>query len=213
MEKIYRGNVEYNKHKRRTSVVLCILLLITMLGTASVFVALKQWAIVVSFAIFLIVPLTLFPAAINNYPTDGRPIVTITDKEVKVIKDVAKIKDIQKVKIIIDLPKCSTDSENLEMLKEYKSLRPSEEWYGSFDLVVNVLGGKKRVLYSHIDGCIDALKTLIELGVKNYEITYSVKKLTENSDYDFLKELSDEKQVKHREMQQMSEKQKRKQLI
>ena len=138
--------------------------------------------------------------------------VTAVNKEDMIIygKFGNKIKDIVRVKCIIDLPYSKIDSENHKLLNEMKIAKPEDIYYGSFDVVTRDEKGKVKIVYSHIDGVIGALESAIEAGVKHYKLTYSIKKLSAESEFDFKGHLAKERE---KEFQMASKKSKTKHLI
>ena len=48
------------------------------------------------------------------------------------------------------------------------------------------------MLYTHIDHVVDGMLTLIKLGIKNYEVSFSLRKNKVVSEYDFRKDVLDE---------------------
>ncbi len=189
MEKKFYANIEYNKRKKSGGITLSMLLVVMMLLTISTFVATKQYTFIAFFAALLLLPAFLIPRIIKNYPTDGRAIIVIKDKEVIMDGTTTKLKDITLIRVTIELPASKLDSENNALLEEMKSQKPNAEFFGNLDLVVKDLKGEKRVLYSHIDNVMQALETLLELGVKHYEILYSVKKKSVKCEYDVKKDI------------------------
>ena len=210
MEKKFYANIEYNKRKKSGGITLSMLLVVMMLLTISTFVATKQYTFIAFFAALLLLPAFLIPRIIKNYPTDGRAIVVIKDKEVVMDGTTTKLKDITLIRVTIELPASKLDSENNALLEEMKSQKPNAEFFGNLDLVVKDLKGEKRVLYSHIDNVMQALETLLELGVKHYEILYSVKKKSVKCEYDVKKDIVIQKE---KSLTSTSTKDRKKQLL
>ncbi len=210
MEKKYYPNLEYNKSKRRTGLIMSILLFILMAGPTSVFVATKQYEFAWFFGIFLIFPIFLIPSIIKNYPIKNEPSVIIKDKEIYIDKVNAKYKDVTLINVTIELPSSKLDSENNALLEKVKSEKPENVYFGNLDIVWKDAKGKKRVLYSHIENVIDALETLLSLGLKHYKITYSIKKKSVTCEYDIRKQFALEKE---KTLQSTSVKNRRKQLL
>lgn len=210
MKKEFYVNLDYNRAKRRNSILLSCLLAIFLLGTVSLFVLQKDYMFIAFFALFLAVPIIAIPSTFKNYPLTTDPFVTITDKEITIGNESVKIKDIVRVKCIIDLPYSKIDSENHKLLNEMKIAKPEDIYYGSFDVVTRDEKGKVKIVYSHIDGVIGALESAIEAGVKHYKLTYSIKKLSAESEFDFKGHLAKERE---KEFQMASKKSKTKHLI
>ena len=210
MNKTYKSNLLYNSTKKRNGIILCILLFLSIGGMMSVFIVKNNMDFVLMTGAFILFPIILFPSIFQMYPTDGRTILTITDKDVTIGKDTVKLKDIVKFQVIIELPVSKLDSENQALLEKMKYEKLEDEWYGNLDIMVKDENGKKKMLYSHIDNVVDAMLTLIKLGIKNYELSYSLKKNKVVSEYDYrkdvLKEIDDSYNA-------ISKKEKKKQLL
>ncbi len=210
MKKEFYANLDYNKSKRKNSLLLSSLLLICILGTISMFIMSKDYLFITFFAVFLVVPFFAIPSTFKNYPIDGKPIVTITDKDITIGKETIKIKDIIRIKCIIELPKSKLDSENKALLEEMKTAKPENIYFGSFDITTKDSKGKIKIVYGHIDNLINAIETAYEVGVKHVKLNYAIKKLTVESEYDFKGELA---KAKEKEFQMASKKSKAKHLI
>lgn len=210
MKKEFYPEINHNRQKRRNAVVLSVLLFVCMLGMISLFLVNKDYPFAVFFALFLFLPVISIPSAFSSYPVDGKPFITITDKDITISKNTVKLKDVIRVKIIIELPASKIDSENLALLDKMKTEKPEDIFYGNFDVIYYDEKGRTRTLYGHIDGVIGALYTALEIGVKNYTLTYSIKKNVVRSEYDFKRDIALKKEL---ENQQASKKQKAKQLI
>ncbi len=210
MKKDYFCNLDYNRAKRRNSLLLSMLLIICTFGMISIFIALNDYTFIVIFAMLLIIPIIMIPSAFKTHPLTVDPIVSITDSEILVGKETFKIKDVIKVKCIIDLPYSKIDAENRKLLSEMKSVKPENIYFGTFDVVVKDEKGKTRIIYSHIDGVVDALETAIKMGLKHYSLIYAIKKTSVSSEYDFKGNIASEKE---KAKQTNSKKSKTKQLI
>ena len=210
MEKKFYSDIQYNRAKRRSSIILNSLLIVAAVGTASMFIAQKDYLFMGLFLVLALLPIALIPISFKNHPIHGRSIITVTDKDITVMGETAKIKDVTKIKVLIELPPVSNDLEGIEMLNEYKSIHPGYEFYGNLDMFYVGEGGKKKIVYSHVCNVIEALEDMLYVGVKNYSVTYSVKKNTAISNYDFKNVVANRKQE---ENNKLSKKQKTKQLI
>lgn len=214
MEKKYFANLEYNAKKKRNSLILCGLLLITMLGMISVFVVFKNYVIIAFFGIFLLLPFFVIPSVFKTYPTDNRTILTVTDKTITVGKETYKLKDIIKLRIIITLPYSHVKGENEAALTAARDDKPLDIYHGNLDFVVKDERGKSKVLYTDIDHVIDAVETLISVGVKHYSLCFSIKKQTVECQYDIKKDLTLKKAGEvENGVKSLTKKQKRKQLL
>lgn len=210
MEKNYYPNIQYNKNKKRTGLIFSILLLVVMLGPTSLFFSTGQMDFAAIFGMFLLLPIFLIPSIIKNYPTKNEPIVIIKDKEMFIDKVTAKYKDVTLIKVTIELPASKLDSENDALLQKVKTEKPENVYFGNLDIVWKDAKGKKRVLYSHIDNVIDALETLLSLGLKHYEINFTIRKKSVKCEYDIRKEKALEKE---KTLQATSVKDRKKQLL
>lgn len=210
MKKEFFANLDYNKSKRKSALLLSSLLMICILGTISIFVISKDYLYIIFFALFLTIPFFAIPSTFKSYPIDGKPVVTITDKDITIGKETVKIKDIIRIKCIIELPHSKLDSENKILLEEMKKAKPEDIYYGSFDITTRDKQGKIKIIYSHIDNLISAIETAYEAGVKHIKLSYAIKKLTAESEYDFKGELA---KIKEKEFQTASRKSKTKHLI
>lgn len=210
MEKIYKSNLQYNSTKKRNSIVLCVLLFIGILGLMSVFIALNSVDFILMTSAFLLFPIIMFPSIFMQYPTDDRQIIKITDKEITVRKETFKLKDVCSFRVIIEVHYTHSEEENQKLLNDLKTTKLNDEWYGNLDLIVKDERGKKKMLYTHIDHVIDAMTTLIKLGIKNYELSFSQKKNKAVSEYDYRQDILDENNAKYNSL---SKSEKRKQLM
>ncbi len=210
MQKDFYSDIAYNREKRRSAVILNSLLVVVALGTASIFVLNKDWLFMGAFLVMALLPIALIPISFKNYPVDGKPVVTVTDKEITVMGQTVKIKDITKIKVLIELPPYKDDRESINKLQEIKSVHPGYEVYGNLDMFYIGQDGKKKTVYSHVTNVIEALELMLYVGVKNYSVTYSCKKNTTLSEFDFKNVVNDKKQV---ENAKTTKKQKTRQLI
>lgn len=192
MNKVYKSNLQYNSTKKRNGIILCILLFLGIGGLMSVFIAKQSVDFAIMTGAFILFPIILFPSIFMMYPTDGRAILTITDKDVTVGKETYKLKDVTKFRVIIELPYSRIESENQALLEEMKTAKLEDVWYGNLDIIVKDEKGKSKMLYTHIDNVVDGMLTLIKLGIKNYELSFSLRKNKVVSEYDFRKDVLDE---------------------
>ena len=197
MEKRYYSNLSYNRQKRRSAVTLNLLLVVAMLGTSSIFIANKDWLFAGAFILVAFLPIGMIPISFKNYPVHGKPIITVTDKEITVMEQTVKIKEITKIKVLIELPPCANEIEAIKSLQEMKLVHPGYEVYGNLDMFYIGTDGKKKIAYSHVTNVIEALEDMIYVGVKNYSVTYSAKKNTMVSEFDFKGRVFNKKQEEH----------------
>jgi hypothetical protein len=159
---------------------------------------------------FALFPIVLFPSIFQMYPTDGRTILKITDKDVTVGKETYRIKDVTQFRVIIELPYSHIEKENEALLNEMKTAKLENVWCGNLDIIVKDANGKNKMLYTHIDEVVDAMLTLIKLGIKNYEVSFSMRKNKVVSEYDFRKDVLNEIDESYKTL---SKKAKTKQLL
>lgn len=208
--KEFYANVQYNKLKRRKTVALSVILVLLMLGCAATFVATKQYLFALVFASLIIIPIITLPSSFKNYPVTDKAIVSVSDDEIVISGEKYKIKDVTKVKVTIDIPVGRFEELNYQAIETLKAEKPSEEYFGSFDILVPDGKGKTKVAYSNLDKVICALEAMIERGLKNYTISYVIKKNTVNSEYDLRGDVLKEREEK---IQETSKTSKIKQLI
>ena len=210
MEKRFYSDLEYNRTKRRGAVIFGSLGLVVAVGTASIFIAQKDYLFMAVFLIVACLPAALIPLSFKNYPMHGNSIITVGDKDITIMGQNIKVKEITKVKVFIELPNMATDSETIEMLNEYKNVHPGYEFSGNLDVFYIGADGKKKTVYSHVSNVIEALEAMLYIGVKNYSVTYSAKKNNVISTFDFKNLVANQKQE---ENNKLTKKQKTKQLI
>ncbi len=210
MKELYYANKEYNRKKRRNSIIMSVLLVLLSLGLASVFLVNKDYLFAGIFGVLALLPIFTIPAAFKAHPVKDDPIVKITDKDVTVLGKTAKYKDIVMIKAIIELPVSRLDSENKKLLEEMKDAKPENVFFGNFDVVVRNPDGKKETYFSHIDCVVEAIETLVYYGFKDYQLSYSIKKQNVVSTYDFWK---DSLKRKEEEQSKQPKSKKHKQLI
>ncbi len=210
MEKKFYSNLDYNRSKRRSAIILSILLTICLFGTSSMFFVRKEFFFGILFLVPLFIPLMAIPSTIKTFPTNGKPIFVIKEKEVIKHKDVFAIKDIIKINVIITLPASKLDSENKATLEKLKTQKPEETYLGNFDIVVKGADNKPKTYYSSIENPIEALKTLLEKGVKHYTLRYTIKKFSVLNEFDLKNDIESTKQ---KEFSKATKKQKNRQLI
>ena len=210
MKKEFYSNIEYNRKKRSSCIILSSLLIVVMLGTASIFAGLKDWWYSVIFLAFTLFPILVIPSTMKNFPVDGKPVLVIEDKSITLMGQTLSLKDISSFKVTIELPASRFDSENVKILNEMRSQKPEDIFYGNFDVFYYDSKRKKRMIYSHIEGVIGALETLVELGIKNYSLVYAIKKNVVKSEFDFKSYISNKKQA---ENNKVAKKKKSRELI
>ncbi len=210
MEKIFYSDIEYNRQKRRGAVTLSALLIVVMIGTASIFMVRQDFIFSIFFLILTLLPIFIVPAAFKNFPVDGKPVLVIGDKEITAGGKTVSVKDISSFRTTITLPASKLDSENLKMLDEFRNVRPHEDFDGDFDIFYFDEKGRKQGLYVHAQKVVLLHEAFIDLGIKKYSMLFSVKKNVVKSEFDFKSHIANERQM---ENAQTSKKSKTKQLL
>jgi len=184
--KKFYPDIALNKSKKLKYLSLLLLFLFFVGGTAIV-IALgknsKSYVMAGSLGIIIIFIIALIPSVIKQYPTKQVALIEISPKEVKVQNETVKISDISKVRMTISLNSVGKKDENMKFIKETAAKKPEEGLTGDLDFVIRQKNGKDKVLYSTISNCPEALTTLYKLGLKHYEILYSLGKLSELSTF------------------------------
>lgn len=210
MKKEFYSNIPYNRQKRRSAIILNSLLIVLMLGSASMFAGLKDWWFALIFLLFAFLPISILPSAFKNYPIDGKPVLTVEDRSITLMGQTVSIKDVSSFRVIIELPASKLDSENAKTLNSMRTVKPDDEFMGNLDLFYYDSKRKKKMIYSHMEGVVGALESLIEAGIKNYSLSYSIKKNNVKSEFDFKNYISNKKQEEHNKA---TKKQKSRQLL
>lgn len=210
MIKEFFADIEYNRQKRRSAIILNSLLIVVTWGTASIFIVKKDIIFSLFFLIFSFIPMITIPSAFKNFPVHGKAVLSVLEKEVVVMGLTLKLKDISSFRATITLPPCKTEKENIEILEEFKSQKPHEEFDGDFDIFYVDSKGKKQTAFSHVQNVAGAIEAMIDFGVKNYSLIYSAKKNTVKSTFDFKSDIANRRQA---EMNQSNKKGKNKQLL
>ena len=210
MNKEFFADILYNRQKRRSAILLNSLLIVVLLGTASIFIVQKDILFSLIFLMFMFIPMLTIPSAFKNFPVHDKPVLTVTDKEVVIMDMNIKLKDISSFKATICLQPLKTEKETVDMLEEIKDKKPPEDFDGDFDISYIDANGKKKTAFSHVKNVVGAIEALIELGVKSYSLNYSCKKNVVKSTYDFKTDLANRRQA---ENAKASKKSKTKQLI
>ena len=209
MKKEFFADIPYNKTKRRNGIILNIILVVLALGSASTFAAQKDWVFTTFFTLMLLLPAIAIPGTLKNYPTNGKPVIEFFDNEIRVTDEKLKYKDIIKVKIILELDARAIDITDLDEITKLKEEKPSEELSGDVDVFYRDAKGKQRVAFSHVKNAVQTIESFYEIGIKFYEVVYSVNKNNVESDFDFVSYIANRKQKEN----STSSKNKAKQLI
>ena len=114
-----------------------------------------------------------------------------------------------RLNVIITLPSTKNDVKDRQILENLKKEYPTEDCYGTFDIVYLDSKGKRQVEYSTIDLAISALKDAVSIGVKNYSLKYTIKKNTVLNECDLKKEPVKEED----KLEKVSQKNRKRQLL
>ena len=176
MEKQYFVNKEYNKLKRKNAVVLSVILTMMLLSMSAVFASGGNYVIAVIFALLVIVPIIAIPSGFKNYPISEKPQIIITDSNITINDKIFTIKEVLKISVLIEVPSSKIDKKDVEFLEYLRTTFPEDNYVGTFDIIYLDEKGKKQVAYSTIDHVVDALINSAKVGVKNYELKFTMKK-------------------------------------
>lgn len=181
--KEFYPNIRFNKAKRIKYMTLYSLLLVIAGGGAlACFLSGNQ--LLSSMGIFCIFFALIFailiPSVITGNPVKPGPVISIDSGKVVVNqKDEIKISDITKVSISIEVPKQGESKvEMLKNLKQVAAIRPTEPVFGTCDIFFRGKKGKEDARYNYVEDCLGALEALVEAGVKQYRIIYSMKRVS-----------------------------------
>ena len=209
MKKEFFADVKYSKVKRRNGIILNILLIILALGTASTFAAQKDWLFTAFFVGILILPGIAIPATLRNYPVNDKPVIKFFDDEVKVTDEKLKIKDIIKIRIILELDPKAIDITDLNEIQKLKEIKPDETLGGDVDVFYKDAKGKQRTAFSHVQNAVLAIESFYDIGIKFYEVIYTVNKNNITSEFDYISYIANKRQSENAKIS----KKKTKQLI
>ena len=211
MKKEYFVNKEYNKKKRKSAIVLGIILTMLLLFMASIFAVNGDYFFTIVFLVLLIVPILSIPSGFKNYPVHNEPIVVIDKNTITANGKTFNFKDIKRILVIIDLPSSKVDKDDLKTLDYLRTAMPEDEFYGTFDIYYE--GGKKKteIEYTTIDHVVDALYTVAEAGFKAYKLRYTIKKNSVVNECDLKKRK--EELAKEDPIENLSKRQRKRQLL
>ena len=194
MRKEYFANKEYNKLKRRNSILLSIILTMLLLFMASVYAVKGDYGFALIFIAILVIPIVAIPAGFKNYPVHDNPIVIIEDGELIANGKTFKIKEIKKLNVIIELPSSKVDKDDIKTLDKLKTNIPEDLFHGTFDIVYAGEKKKTEIEYAHIDHVVDALYQMVDNGLRRYDLKFTIKKNTVVNECDLKKVLDKQKQ-------------------
>lgn len=211
MRKEYFVNIEYNKKKRRSAIVLGVILTMLLLIMSATFAVNGDYLFAIVFLLFLIVPIISIPSGFKNYPVHNKPIVVIENDTVTANDKTFKLKEIKKVVAIIELPSSKIDKEDLETLDYLRTSMPEDNFYGTFDIYYQGSKKKTEIEYTTIDHVVDALYAVAETGFKAYKLKFTIKKNTVVNECDLKKRK--ELLAKEDPLDKVSKKQRNRQLL
>lgn len=212
-EKNYYPNVEYNRSRRNKFYVTLALLVLCMGLAIGAMIAISQIFFALFFLVIIILMFTLIPSVIREYPVKtGVPALTVKNKVIYCQTKELVAADIEKVVVNVPVaPVSKLDSENKEYLKQFSAKYPDEKVFGTLDIFLkaNTKNKKGETLYLSIEDCLGALTTLVAIGVKHYEIGFSLKKFFEPAKFSITKNETQ----KQNKLNDLSQKDRLKQLI
>ena len=190
-------NIAYNKSKRRKFFVLFLIAMICMLGLLSIVIVNDPTSLTAFLLMFIVlILLLLLPSVFKSYPTNGKPIIEIGEKQIIYNgKYVVELKDIVGFKCNVLHPCASRiPSEMIDELTDVGKHLTDEVRFGDVDLVIR--GQKKdEMLYATVMDCVGAAQALIDFGVKEYTCYVYYKKQVVNAGYKFTKTLKDDEKI------------------
>ena len=210
MKKEFFSDVQYNAKKRRSAIIMSVLLILFCAGFATFNITNDNLVIGVAFFLIALLPVFSIPLTFKNYKVDGKPSVIIDDDEVIVNGKTLKIKELLRIAVIVQIPASKIDSENVKLLNELQTAKPELDDFGSLDFYIKNEKGKTEALYTNVHCSVEALAILIKLGVKKYSLSYNIKNNTVKSEYDLKKLLINQEE---KPAQKLSKKSKTKQLL
>ena len=184
--KEFYPDIVYNKGKRKFYFLMLALAVLLIGGVGAAFFVLGQTLIAVVVLVFvLVVAVTTLPSTLLNYPVKNKPLIEVGDGKLRLYgKEEYKMNSVLVASVMIDVPPVKgTKQEKLEYLTKLAAKRPTEPVTGACDVLVKDEKGKEVTKYNIVDDCIGALQALIDAGVKQYRIIYSMKKLSVKARY------------------------------
>ena len=136
--------------------------------------------------IFVIIFLSMIPSSFKQYPVDGKPIIEILPKEVKINGESKKYSDILEVRLTITLDSVGNKQENEKFVDSLLSKEPEKHMTGNLDFAVKAIGKKgetTKTLFTTVADSYEGLLALYRAGIKHYSIVYSLKKISKVATY------------------------------
>ena len=211
MKKEYFANKEFNKNKRRNAIVLSVFLSFMLLFMSATFAVKGDYLFTILFVLLLVIPILAIPAGFKNYPIHDNAIVVIENEEIVSNGKTFKLKEIKKLNVIIEIPSCKIDKEDIKTLDRLRTSIPKDDYFGSFDIVYKNEKNKIVIEYAYIDHVIDALYCMVDNGLKKYDLKFTIKKNTVVNECDLKKVL--DKQKQENALDKTTKKERKKQLI
>ena len=137
--------------------------------------------------------------------------ITVRGREVEIQGQTYRTQDIEHVAVTVLLsPVSKLDSENKEYVKNMAKKHPEEMMTGNVDIRLKkgVAQKNKSVAYTTVEDCLGACAAIVGAGVKHYTIVFNLKKINEKAEFSLTKA-----EVKKPTLSEVSEKDRRKQLI
>lgn len=192
--KIY-ADIGFNKRERRKSLMYGLLLIVLMGGMgATIFIqglrnpesGTMGYLMGALMLIFVIIFLSMIPSSFKQYPVDGKPIIEILPKEVKINGESKKYSDILEVRLTITLDSVGNKQENEKFVDSLLNKEPEKHMTGNLDFAVKAIGKKgetTKTLFTTVADSYEGLVALYRAGIKHYSIVYSLKKISKVATY------------------------------
>jgi hypothetical protein len=212
VEQKFYPDLQFNRANRSKFFTLLVLLVACMGLVVGLMVSLEQYMFALTFGMILLITLFLIPSAIKAHPVKpGVPMITVRGRDVEVQGKSYRAQDIEHVYVTVLLnPVSKLDSENKEYVKKMAQKHPEEMMTGNVDIRLKkgIVQKNKEVTYTTVEDCLGACAAIIGAGVKHYTIIFNLKKINEKAAFSLTKA-----EVKKPTLSEVSEKDRRKQLI
>jgi len=184
--KEFYPDIVYNKGKRRLYFGMLALAVLLIGGVGAAFFVLGQTPIAIIVLVFVVViAVTTLPSTLMNYPVKKTPLLEVGEGKIRLYgKEEYKMNSVLVASVMIDVPQIKgTKTEKLAYLNKIASKKPTEPVTGACDVLVKDAKGKEVTKYNIVEDSIGALQALLDAGVKQYRIIYSMKKLSVKAKY------------------------------